>query len=345
MNLTIEQARQKGHTKLFFSWGGIGDSIAFLNAVCEYYKYTRQQILIYTKRPEFFENLPFADLLSAPPFFNNENDRGFFNSLLSNGIEPVFCHSSFFRPLAPDLQKNLLLWAPPKHMVTRLCECMGINGPVTISPHLELKKEEIKEGKLSDRQIIIISQGLQNYKSWPLNKTKRLVEESYGKYDFIQVGPLTDPALPHVTDLRGRLTLRQLASYLYHSKLFVGPIGGLMHLARAVNCHALVIASHAEPQSQSFYHGNIFVYPKTSCRLCGRLLRDPQHQPCFFGYNCISNVLPEDVSDALQNFMENKKYREPFPLQTETAKSSGTAGLEGYWKQRSRKSYIYGKKK
>ena len=57
-----------------------------------------------------------------------------------------------------------------------------------------------------------------------------------GEVDFIQLGSATDPALQHVNDLRGATSIREAAAILNHARLYVGTVGFLMHLARAVEC-------------------------------------------------------------------------------------------------------------
>ena len=340
MNITLTQARQAGYKKLFFTWTGLGDSVVFLKAICEYHKHFKEKVLIVTYYPFLFNGLPFVDILQDILL----EDEKSFVILQQYGIEPIFCSTLRFRFLAPSFKSNVFLW-PDKHMVTAVCESMGISGTVNIAPKIHLSDEEKQIGKISDKQICIISQGLQKYKTWPLDKTCKLVEKNHKQYDFIQLGLTSDPPLPHVLDMRGKLTLSEVASYLYNSKLFVGPQGGLMHLARAVNCHSVIIASAGEPVNCSLYQGNIFVTPKTSCSLCSRNLRDPQHQPCFFNYSCIKNIQEEDVSSALNAFMQNGQYSLPFPKQEETAHASEEIGLRAWNLQKYRKQGFYGRTK
>lgn len=76
------------------------------------------------------------------------------------------------------------------------------------------------------------------------------------------MGNAKDPLLDGVLDKRGCPSLREAASILYNSDLFVGGISGLMHLARFVGCPSVIVYSHAEPETLVHYLCNIDIHPK-----------------------------------------------------------------------------------
>jgi ADP-heptose:LPS heptosyltransferase len=85
-------------------------------------------------------------------------------------------------------------------------------------------------------------------KEWLPERFQAVVNALSGQLNFVQVGSSGDPKLDNVIDLRGKTTLRQAAAVLARSRLFVGLVGGLMHLARAVDCSAVIVSRTARDQ-------------------------------------------------------------------------------------------------
>jgi CDP-glycerol glycerophosphotransferase len=125
-------------------------------------------------------------------------------------------------------------------------------------------------------------------------------------------------------DLRGDLSLRQVASTLHNSDLFVGAIGGLMHLARAVDCPA-VIALGAEPLEFEYYAGNSYVFSETPCNICEEGKLDPHREACLNDYRCIRNISVEKMITAIR---EKLSASREFPLQTDICEKKTPEALE-----------------
>ena len=71
-------------------------------------------------------------------------------------------------------------------------------------------------------------------------------------FKTVQLGSPSDPALPVDADLRGRTSLREAAAVLANSAAFVGLEGFLSHLARAVDCPAVVVfGGRARPEDSA----------------------------------------------------------------------------------------------
>lgn len=114
---------------------------------------------------------------------------------------------------------------------------------------------------------------------------QEVVEILKADYTFVQIGAKSDKRLDGVAFQKaGELTLRQTASVLYNSDLFVGQIGGLMHLARAVDCPAVIAFSSAEPDYFSSYSGNKNVKSDFECKL-------PRQKGIFESCNHCPNAL------------------------------------------------------
>ena len=264
-----------------------------------------------------FDNMDYSDFLDNYSF--NEMHRAGMHQkcriLAHFDIEPIFLSASGFRELNDGTFKNVMIW-PDTHIMARYCERVGLSGDISINPQIVLTDPEKRYGRFyKENQIAIISTGIQKYKSWPIEKTQELVDKLKGQYNFVQIGQDTDPEIKGILNKRNTASLREVASILYNSDLFVGGIGGLMHLARAVNCRAVITYSTAEPIILASYECNENILPLESCKLCGQNLRDPQHEVCENDYNCVKNIEVEDVINAIHKQMNRVKQGHPLGAQ------------------------------
>lgn len=342
MILDEKDALKAGHNKLFFTWNGIGANLALMTAAREYHSHTGKKILIGTSHSWLFENTDFADVIVSLnfDFFNGTNGTKNLEQIQKKGISPFFITSNSYKWLAPKYESNICQFSK-KHIIAAYCDKLGVSGKINVVPQLVLTSQEKEFGKFFPKdQICVISDGLQKYKSWPHDKMAAFLEKTRQQYNFVQVGKETDALLPHVLDLRGKLSFRQLAGVLYNSRLFVGPTGGMVHLARAVNCPSVVLATKGEPAELTYYAGNGYVFAREACDLCARNVRDPQHQACYFGYTCVQNIDVADVLDAVQEqFQKSVSLPE---VQWEKSGGVPVDTLEDFYAQKHTKSDFCG---
>jgi ADP-heptose:LPS heptosyltransferase len=71
-------------------------------------------------------------------------------------------------------------------------------------------------------------------KQWYEARFQSVVDALIGEVEFIRVGSATDPVLQNANDRPGTTGIRETAAILHHARLYVGTVGFLMHLARAV---------------------------------------------------------------------------------------------------------------
>ncbi|HEV7993050.1 MAG TPA: glycosyltransferase family 9 protein [Gemmatimonadaceae bacterium] len=187
---------------------------------------------------------------------------------------------------------------PEQHLISVMCQKAGITGEITLRPYLFLTDEEKREGKVATRQIAIQSSGLDAKhsmlnKNWPLERYQGVVSALKDRYDFVQVGSRNDPPLDGTLDMRGKTTLRGTAAVLHASMAFVGQVGFLMHLARAVDCRSVIVYGGRETPAQSGYPCNANLYSPVSCSPCWRL------NTCPYERVCLQQITVGDVIDAL----------------------------------------------
>ncbi|HEV7993053.1 MAG TPA: glycosyltransferase family 9 protein [Gemmatimonadaceae bacterium] len=164
---------------------------------------------------------------------------------------------------------------PERHIIALMCQACGISGPVTLRPYLDLSSSEREVGRIGTRQIALHSSGRSAYsammnKEWFPERMQEVVNALRGEFTLVQLGSQADPALHGCVDLRGRTTLRESAAVIANSELFLGQVGFLMHLARAVDRPGVIIYGGREKPWQSGYSCNTNLATNLPCSPCWR---------------------------------------------------------------------------
>jgi ADP-heptose:LPS heptosyltransferase len=147
---------------------------------------------------------------------------------------------------------------------------------------------------LAPRQIAIHSSGAAaRYpilnKEWFPERFAQVAEALASRFNLVQLGAPEDPLLPGVRDLRGKTTVRESAAVLSQSQLFIGLEGFLMHLARAVECRAVIVyGGHSHPD-QTGYEAFENLYSAVPCAPCW--LRDH----CPHNHECMRRITATEV--------------------------------------------------
>jgi hypothetical protein len=183
------------------------------------------------------------------------------------------------------------------HFITRMCQIAGMSGEVDLRAYVHLTGSELAEGAVVERQIAIMSTGRHaRYpaltKEWYPERFQEVVTRLRGEFNFVQLGTPSDPLLEGAVDLRGKTTLRQGAAILARSRLFIGLAGFLMHLARSVECPAVIVYGGRELPSVSGYRCNENLYTPIECSPCWLL------NSCPYDRECMKRIGVEEVVAA-----------------------------------------------
>jgi len=175
---------------------------------------------------------------------------------------------------------------PSEHLIAVMCRAAGISGRISLRPYVNLTQQERSAGRLKPRQIAIVSSGMSgrspmNNKEWYPDRFQEVVSVYAGKYDFVQLGAKSDPPLKGALDLRGRTSIRESAAILSQSLLFVGLVGFLMHLARAVDCRSVILYGGREAPWQSGYCCNENLITALPCSPCWLWNTCPYDRQCM----------------------------------------------------------------
>lgn len=204
--------------------------------------------------------------------------------------------------------------SPRRHIIAEICALAGVTGTVDLRPHLYMSEEELAAGAWAGDYIAIQSSGLaarfpMHNKEWYPERFQVIVDTLREEYDFVQLGSESDPLLDHVTDLRGRTSIREAGAILYHARIYVGSVGFLMHLARAMECPSIIIYGGREAPWQSGYSCNLNFYTPVSCAPCWRA------NTCDYDRGCMEAVKAEAVVHGVRQVVAGPRG----PLLTETA--------------------------
>lgn len=260
---------------LYFN-GGIGDEIMRTAVARELKKRGSGSIWQFTSNPELY--IGNEDFITVPDDFRLHR----------------FC--AMFR--APRVEAKYPT-NPPKHCIAVMCEAAGITGEVELRPYVFISDMEKKYGRLGSRpQIAIQTSSLaarhpMANKLWPHDRFQIVANALSCDFDVIQVGMPSDPPLSGTIDVRGN-TLRETAAIFSASTLFVGLATGLMHLARAVDCRAVIIYGGREDPSQTGYAANENLHWQGPCAPCW--LRNE----CDYNRICMDEIGAEQVLAAAE---------------------------------------------
>lgn len=236
---------------------------------------------------------------------------------------------------SPFIEKEQRTRPPDGHILSLMCRTSGITGDVTLRPYVYLTDAEKAAGKLSARQVAIQSSGMAakytiTEKQWYPERFQEVVDRLQGTFDFIQLGSSSDPPLQGAADLRGKTTVRETAAIVSQSRAFVGQIGFLMHLARAVDCPGVIVYGGRELPSQSGYSANENLYTPLPCSPCWKV------ESCHLGRACMDGITAADVCAAIERQAE--RFGAPLPVDTDVVPGPPVKGHRPkgfYWDQKS----------
>jgi hypothetical protein len=280
--------------------GGIGDSLLCSTVARELRKRGEGGTCILSSYPELFSHN--ADVHSSLP------DSRLSRRLLARLKVPTA--DLTYGAHTPDGRQIL----PPHHILVDMCRRASIRGAIDVRPYIALTPEEKRSGVVARRpQIAIQSSGTSarypmRTKEWFPDRFQQIVRALGGEFSFVQVGAATDPVLDGALDLRGKTTIRQTAAVLAHSIVFVGLVGFLMHLARAVDCRSVIAYGGREWPSISGYTCNENLVRRPQCSPCGL------YDGCEYQRACMDEISVEEALAAIRRQLD--RWGTPLPIDT-----------------------------
>jgi len=276
--------------------GGFGDQLLLTTLARELFRRKRSRLWVLSSSVELFLHNP--DIRRVLPVIT-ERDQWFMSRFAIRQISPSY---------APHIAAERRDIAPDKHLLAVMCEQAGIRGQVALRPYLRLSRSESTQRRPVERQIVIQNTGrsarhFMSTKEWYPERFQEVVAKLGAEYHFVQVGASQDPKLEGAEDLRGKTTIRETAALLQGSMLFVGLVGFVMHLARAVDCRAVIVYGGRELPAQSGYSCNINLTGRTACSPCWR------YDDCAEQRSCMNQITVDHVVKAIQ--LAAEKFKDP----------------------------------
>jgi len=296
--LSLVRRHGRPHDLFYFN-GGIGDQLLCTAVAREIQRRRPRRIWFFTQSPELFAgNTDFRLVLPL--------DLGLIPWARLSGTR---VQRLFYQDYVDGEGRDAPLHIPS---IASLCHRVGLAGEVTLRPYLP----QLAPARLPRRsrpRIAIHSSCLNaRYaianKQWSVENLRQVSQSLADWADVVQLGSPQDPVLPGATDLRGG-SLLDAARELAQCDLFVGLVGFLMHLARAVECPSVIVYGGREPPEITGYSCNANLANRPPCAPCWYYSR------CDFERRCLTAITPADVLAAVRAQLAAPAPR-PLPADT-----------------------------
>ena len=192
--------------------------------------------------------------------------------------------------------------SPKKHILEEMFIKTGISGEVALRPYWYANTDRNNLAiNLQDKYVCVqsttphSSTPMQN-KCWSTDRMQKVLEEIGKRYEIVQLGTNKEPLLNNIIDGRS-LTIKESANLLAHAEFFIGQVGFLMHLARAVETRSVVIYGGREKAWQSGYPCNENLETHPECSPCW------QNNRCDFNRKCLRDISSEVVLHAVEKLI------------------------------------------
>ena len=293
---------------VIFFGQGIGDDLLCTAVARELKKRGAGKIVMFSKYPSLFEQNPDISRVynMGLQTIGRQWTWGY------SGIVPQYCVYD------PQTDREIFRKEP---IIATMCSLARLAGSVELRPYLTLLPSEKAAGKLLENQIAIQSGGLGQMKNkdWFPERYQAVTDQLRGQFGVVHLGQKSDPPIQGALDLRGKTTLRESAAILASSRVFIGQVGFLMHLARAVDCRSVIVYGGREEPFISGYRVNENIVGLTPCSPCW--LRNK----CDYGHECMRMIEPDHVIAAVRRQLD----REGTPLEVEQVELGPSSGAVG----------------
>lgn len=268
--------------------GGLGDELFCTVPLLEWQRRSAHNLWLRTRAPELFAHLDRGvRVLPDDPRYEH----------LAARLGRPFRYLSYSR-YDPALDRDE---PPARHVIAEVCARAGLTGTVTLRPHWHVSDEERAAAAALRDHVAIQTSTLDAHvpmhnKQWPADRFQAVVD-AFPHSKFVQLGSRHDPPLRGVTDLRGRTSLRESGAILHTARAFVGLVGFLMHLARAVECPAVIVYGGRETPELTGYPCNLNLTRRPSCAPCW------QRSLCVHARICMDDLPASAAISALESLL------------------------------------------
>jgi hypothetical protein len=273
--------------------GGLGDELLCTAPLFEWQRRHVRRVWFRTRQPTLFKGLP-----SSPRILPDDPRYERLAALLGS----QFRYLSYSRyETARDRDEPT-----SRHIIAEICARSGLTGRVALRPYWCVSQAEYAAAAPWRDCIVIQTSTLVAHvpmpnKQWPSERFQAVVDGFPPGLRFVQIGSRDDPPLHGVTDLRGNTSLRESAAILRSARAFVGLVGFLMHLARAVDCPAVIVYGGRETPALTGYPCNLNLTATPPCSPCW------QRSLCDHARVCMNEISADAVIAALKKMLASPR--------------------------------------
>jgi len=269
--------------------GGIGDDLLCTTPIEEWLRRGARRVWFFTRHPDLYAGLDRRIRLLP------EDAR--LRRIARRLGRPMRALSYTSHDPASDREIPVA-----RHLLAEMCRRAGLTGRVRLRPHLPLNSAEQSTAKSWSGCIAVQSSGLaaavpMANKEWRIDRMQEVVDDFAGQWRIVQIGSAVDPPLRGAEDWRGRTRLRESAVLLAGARIFIGLEGFLMHLARAVECPAVIVYGGRVPPEITGYVCNRNLAHRPPCAPCW------QYNRCDYGHACMESIGSAEVIAAVRDLL------------------------------------------
>ena len=190
--------------------------------------------------------------------------------------------------------------APKCHIIAEIIAKAEIKGKISLRPYwygnTDKRLLEIDASYVCVQSTKTCSSTPMLNKQWNEELLQNIINKLSSRFKVVQLGLNNEPKLNNTLDLRGS-SISKSANYLANATFFLGQIGFLMHLARAVDTRSVIIYGGREKAWQSGYPCNENIETNPICSPCW------QNNGCDFNRKCLSDISVEMVLKAVEKLI------------------------------------------
>lgn len=236
---------------------GVGDVLLATGVLRALHRVYQRRYIVETRFPALFYHNPFVRAIWQDDRRTKVMKRTFDHPIIwrAGSLLTEWFDRKIIKPTYPFPCRQ-------RHIIDAMAESVGVQLlPEERRPFIYLTKEE-REAQSWAKGWIAVQSSSTSYwtvnKDWAPGRMQEVVDELRAEgFSIVHLGSAEDDALNNVKDMRGENTLRTIAAILANVALLVGPEGGLVHLARAVNTKSVVIYTGYTQPEETGYEDNI----------------------------------------------------------------------------------------
>ncbi|MBD1394711.1 glycosyltransferase family 9 protein [Mucilaginibacter glaciei] len=264
----------------------LGDNLLLTVLTAALYERGFKNVWVKSDRGQLFEHNPHIKLVQP------------FRTLLSGSVLKLFNVKTVYPKYTVYNKETDSDQVPEKHIILKMADDLDLKGNIKAKPVLTLTPTERHSGEWAKNAIVITSSAAaalfpMRNKEWIVERYQQVVDRFKNDYQFIQLGSFADAPLTDVIDMRGKTDVRQTAAILSNAVLLLSHVSFMMHLARAVNCRAVIIYGGRERPDQSGYPCFDNIYSAVECSPCWL------HNTCHYDKKCMNMISADLVVDAV----------------------------------------------